>query len=407
MTIVLSSRVGDFGVPGFGTLKRGQSIEVDNDAAGWAATRPDELELRFNPEDGSRSTVGVFSPLDARFGYGNGGNLLVQALDKLGRSVFIHRSSTHFHRDEDMPPAVAKHLRAPRAFPRWTLAHCLPDNLPMLRSPRAVAYTMWETSRIPDSSHPELFGDWAQLINKHVQRLVVPCQHNTEVFASCGVELPVSVIPYGLDTDFWPFIERPKDRPTFTFVQLGDLTERKGPRETVAAFQRAFPDEQDARLILKTQWGHLGHITNGQMPNINDPRIEIINDTWSRSRVLGLLWMSDAFVWPSRGEGFGLPPVQALLTGMPVITTTHTGMAEWFDAKYAYGVRSVGTSPAPLYGEWFEPDVDHLAEQMRKVYENRAAAVRKAKAGAAHLRKQFSLDAYAARLGAFLNTLEE
>jgi glycosyltransferase involved in cell wall biosynthesis len=215
------------------------------------------------------------------------------------------------------------------------------------------------------------------------------------------VNVPVTVIPYGLDTDIWPYTERP-ERDTFTVVQFGDLTIRKGPFEAVAAFQRAFPTEKDVHLILKTQFGRLGR---GGWPIIKDERITLVNETWSRAELVSWLHAADCFIWLSRGEGFGLPPVQAMLTGLPVVLTTNTGMAEYYDPRYFSGVNNAGMSESPLGGEWYEPDVDHAADQLRQVYEHRKTALGKAKRGATWLRNTFSIDAFAGRLDAFLQTL--
>ena len=170
------------------------------------------------------------------------------------------------------------------------------------------------------------------------------------------------------------------------------------------AFQRAFPVEGNVRLVLKTQHGHCGAVQG--IPVIPDTRIQVINETWTRPQLLDLLAAADAFLWPSRGEGFGLPPLQAALTGLPVIMTTHTGMAEYYNPRYFYEIKTARSSPAPIYGDWLDPDVDSAAEQLRKVYDNRKAANRKGKLAASYVRKEFSLDAFAKRLGAYLETLE-
>jgi len=86
--------------------------------------------------------------------------------------------------------------------------------------------------------------------------------------------------------------------------------------------------------------------------------------------------------------------------------TTHTGMGEYYDLRYFYKIEDAGLSEAPLYGNWIDPDVVSAAEQLRKVYENRKAALKRSKQGAAYVRKNFSLEAFAGRLGRFLDTLD-
>jgi glycosyltransferase involved in cell wall biosynthesis len=414
MSIYATNTAGEYGIPGMPVWRPRERREVTLDEAAYLQTRPEfRLEFdandgRFRGEDGKPRWLGYFGPVDSRFGYGGGGISILRALTRLGVQARVTPYYNHGYETAygtDLPADAAAHLQY-RHFPQWTLAHCLPDDLPRLKSPRTVSWTMWEMDRIPDGTRKEVpFGDWARLINEHSQRLVVPCRHNAEVFANCGVQVPITVIPYGLDTDIWPYIERP-ERETFTVVQYGDLTDRKGPFEAVVAFQRAFPTEQNVRLILKSQHGHFGKATGGP-PIIRDPRITLIDATWTRPQLVNFLGAADAFIWLSRGEGFGLPPLQAALTGLPVVMTTHSGMAEYYKPQYFYGVQSTGTSPAPLYGKWQEPDVDHAARHLRYIYEHRGQALKKGRRAASHIRKAFSLAAFANRLGAFLNTLEE
>jgi len=101
-----------------------------------------------------------------------------------------------------------------------------------------------------------------------------------------------------------------------------------------------------------------------------------------------------------------LPPLQALLRELPVILTTHTEIAEYYDPRYFYKIENAGMSDAPPYGRWFDPDIDSAAAQLRAVYENRKAALKKGKLAAAYVRKNFSLEAFAGRLGTCLETLD-
>lgn len=411
--ITATSTLGDYSVPGQDLFLKGVPRTVTPEQAAYLATRP-EFALTFSREDGHFKDaegnvryLGYFGPVDSRFGYGGGGISILRAMTRLGIKAVV---SPHYNNGfgtvfpRDLHPEAAAHLENRNIFPKWSMAHCLPDDMVRMRSPRKLAFTMWETSRIPDGSRTEApFGDWAAKLNAEAETLFVPCQHNAEVFAECGVRIPIINVGYPLDVDIWPYVERP-ERETFTVVLFGDLTARKGPYEAVAGFQRAFPTETNVRLILKTQWGNLGY---GGPPRISDPRVTAINEQWSRAQLLQFLTDADCLVWPSRGEGYGLPPMQALLTGLPVATTVHTGMAEWFDARYAEKIETAGLSTAPLYGEWLDPDIDSIADRLRWIYDNRKAALAKAKKGSAYLRKNFNLDKFAQRFGAAISDLED
>jgi hypothetical protein len=88
--------------------------------------------------------------------------------------------------------------------------------------------------------------------------------------------------------------------------------------------------------------------------------------------IVDLYSMAHCYVQPSRGEGFGLQPLQAIAQGMPTILTDAHGQAEY--AHLAFGIDAKEV-PAAYFmlgeaGNWWEPDFDQLCDQMKYVYEN-------------------------------------
>lgn len=78
----------------------------------------------------------------------------------------------------------------------------------------------------------------------------------------------------------------------------------------------------------------------------------------------------------SRGEGFGLQPLQAMAQGIPTILTDAHGHESF--AHLGYGIRSTMAQSAYFIygdaGEWWEPNLDDLCDRMRWVYDNWDAA---------------------------------
>ena len=404
MAILATNRLkGAYGVPGAGLFQGGETKEVSLAVASYLLDKPafaleftDLRELAHRGEDGRVRYIGFNGAVDSRVGYGGAGIIILRALTQLGIQARVNRGWTPYA--IDLHPDAAAQLTKRDFIPRLELSHCFPEAFRLSQAALCVGYTMWETTRIPQGD-VDGFEDWAALSNE-MDALLVPCQFSKDVFEACGVTRPITVLPYGIDTDEWPLLERP-ERETFTVVQFGDLSSRKGPFEAVEAFQRAFPRELNARLVLKTIGGKFGPGRYG-IPQFRDPRIQVIDAAWTRRQLLQFLADADCFIWLSRGEGFGLPPLQAALTGLPVVMTTHTGMAEYYNPLYFYGVKTACTSPAPMGGEWFDPDVESAAEQLRKVYDDRKAATKRAKSASTYIRKKFSLAAFADRLGNYL-----
>jgi glycosyltransferase involved in cell wall biosynthesis len=127
------------------------------------------------------------------------------------------------------------------------------------------------------------------------------------------------------------------------------------------------------------------------------PQIDVIKEPYTPNQLAELLQKSDCFVFPSRGEGFGLPPLEALSTGTPVIVPNAHGIAEYFTRNYFFEVETKKEIPA-LYdrfrgvdvGKMFEPDVDSLRRQMRFIYEHRSYAFDIARKGASWVKDAYT-----------------
>jgi glycosyltransferase involved in cell wall biosynthesis len=338
--------------------------------------------------------VGFFGPLVPYIGYGYGSLNLIDGLTSLGKRVFLDQrypGTAHLFQTHPSHEALAQQIRqqGELEFPRAGILHTVPDEFWRTRYAHTVGFTMWETSAIPGPNAPGQYKDWAKKINAGCDQLLVPSAHSREVFRAGGVTVPISVVHYGIDFTEWPLLPPKKQGSTFRVLLFGDLSTRKSPFELCAAFQRAFPAERypDAQLILKTQQGRLGA---GSLPYISDPRVVVINERYSHAQLVDLIASCHLFVWPSRGEGFGLPPIQVAAMGVPVAMTTHTGMAEYYDPKYFYGINHTEPEDSLYCGEWLPPDIDHLASVLQSVYTNYNAARAKAKLAATYVRKTFT-----------------
>lgn len=275
-------------------------------------------------------------------------------------------------------------------------------------------YTMWESTEVPSGER-----DWAP----HLERadlIIVPAEFSRRVFLDAAPRANVKVVPLGLDAASWPVQKRERRAGApYVFLMVGDLSSRKGWRLAYMAFMKAFGDDPNVHLVLKTRgsselamwhWTdrwvpaynddgtpifngsgrqamvrnrepvrYYAHNGDWSMPMRGDANVRILRGEWSKRNLMKLYRAADCFVWPSLGEGWGYPPREAAATGLPVITCAHTGMDD--AGEWAYTIPYEEDRVPALFRHWGGqcgyfplPDVDALAERMRWVYEHREAA---------------------------------
>jgi len=258
---------------------------------------------------------------------------------------------------KDAPETTVLNLGVPvlDEAQRWetyapTVALCTPDWLPLIDTNGAplVSYTMFEATRLP--------AGWVEKLNRYAVLVLVPCAWCKTIFEANGVTRPIEIIKWGIDPqDYFPLKRRHKGRP-YTFLWSGTPDGRKGWSIAYTAFRRAFGDRKDVRLVM-----HFRQMPPG-IKGVLDDNVQLIEGLFDLPKLREMLQDADCFVFPSRGEGWGLPPREAAATGLPVIATDYGGLAEDIYA-WALPITTKGMSIADYgpeewgdLGYWAEPD---------------------------------------------------
>lgn len=186
---------------------------------------------------------------------------------------------------------------------------------------RNVAMVHHEWDRYPKG--------WVDNLNEFAE-VWVTTSFVRHTLAASGVIAPIVLLRPALDVDPIPLKVSYEIRRPVQFFACGAPHFRKGHHLLMEGFLRAFPREGTARLVIHTdakrEWG--------------SPRgdIEIDDQPLTRSGLLGRYRDFDLFVSASLGEGLGLPVAEAILAGLPVVTTDWGGHKSLLRAGAFFGL---------------------------------------------------------------------
>jgi len=159
---------------------------------------------------------------------------------------------------------------------------------------------------------------------QHVDAFIPCSRHEAEVLAALGFgDRPMTVVPLWLDLEFMrgpaPEQQWPLTRPIIPYI--GQLTVRKCYDMVIEAMPAVVARYPDASFVFVThnpeQRANLQHMASerGVAANLH------FLGTISEEQKLALLRASDVLPFPSRYEGFGLPLLEGMAAGTPVIST--------------------------------------------------------------------------------------
>jgi cyclopropane fatty-acyl-phospholipid synthase-like methyltransferase len=167
----------------------------------------------------------------------------------------------------------------------------------------------------------------------------------------------------------------------FTF-DFASVLERKNPLGLIKAFKLAFGDRSEAMLLLKVVHSKsYPSELNLLKTACSNSNIRIFDRVSTRQEMNTLTSISDCFVSLHRSEGFGISIAEAMLLEKPVIVTAYsanmdfTTPANSFLVKYKLVEIDRDYGPYRKGWVWADPDLEHAAQLMRYVYENRDISI--------------------------------
>ena len=230
-----------------------------------------------------------------------------------------------------------------------------------------IGYVPWESTRLPASWLPRM---------KTADEIWTTSPWCKKMFEKNGLE-NVQVYMHGIDAEAWPRKRRRVDGRPLRFLHIGEPAPRKGGQLVYDTFMDAFGDGGElATLTIKAHHHNTVRGTeiltigvDGNLyvvPENVRKSVRVITGEMAEHELVDLVRRHDVLVYPSWGEGFGLIPLQALVSAMPVICPPI-----W--APYGHLLVPELRLPARLKpspwpdihpGNMYEPDAEKLKEIM-------------------------------------------
>jgi glycosyltransferase involved in cell wall biosynthesis len=249
--------------------------------------------------------------------------------------------------------------------------------LPAVAGAWRIGYWAWE---LPDPP-----ADWAGCDNT-LDEIWTPSRFSRDSLQRM-MRKPIDVVPHYMPPQS-ARRQRNAEAP-FTVLTMADSRSslsRKNPAGAIKAFTEAFGDSPCAHLILKlsgrvdemdafiaTLDGGLGH------------NVEVVRNYLDEAGLAALYDRADVLLSLHRAEGFGLPMLEALTRGIPVVATAWSGNTDFTDDLNSIPVPCALVAvddPAAIYSGscWAEPDVSAAAFGLRRLADDDALYQRMAEA---------------------------
>ncbi len=250
-----------------------------------------------------------------------------------------------------------------------------------------------------DRCNPE----WVAACNR-MSAVVVPSQHAKACLTNTGaVTVPLHVVPEAyadaVAQDDLP--QLPQFSTSFNFLVFGQLTgnnpenDRKNTFYTIKWLCEVFKDDPEVGIVIKTNVGRnskidrmvtrnlLTGVANEARKGAPGPKIHLLHGDMDDREVAALYRHPQvkALVALTRGEGYGLPILEAAASGLPVIATNWSGHLDFLKhGKFISIYYRLGdVHPSRIDGKIFVPG-SRWAHPQEEDFKQRVAKFRNSSA---------------------------
>lgn len=307
---------------------------------------------------------------------------------------------------------------------RIKILHTTPNVYPAFMEPGKyhIGRAFWETDKLP--------LDFAAPMQK-MDEIWTGSEYNLRAIRNAGVTKPIYIIPEAIDDSLDVSTVKPymiANTNDYKFYSIFEWTERKNPGALLTAFWQEFEHDENVSLTLKT---YVDNFTPEKRKEIDmmikriKKRLNLTRyapvytyrNLMDRYQIYRLHKTFDCFVSAHRGEGWGVPQMEALLLENPVISTNCGGIHEYLRDKedallIPYTLTQIGENSRNKQWytpdqKWAEVDTDVLRSSMRWVFNNQEAAKKLGRRGRTTVVNTFSLSAVGERMRSRLKEITD
>ena len=268
--------------------------------------------------------------------------------------------------------------------------------------------------------------EWVEKCNK-MDHIVVPSTFTKNVLRRSGALIkPVTVIPEWYNSNLLNNSLMSKTRQDerfdqindpFTILTIGTLTsqnpkdDRKNLVNTIKWVSEEFKDNEDVAILLKTNFGK-GTVLDRKLcreylKNLKAsagiekfPKIKFLHGNLKKEEVAAVFTHPKVkmYVTATRGEGYGLPLVEAAASGLPIVATGWSGHLQFLDKEkfgcVDYNLVEIEESRVDNRVfkrgfKWAEPVETSFKRELRKVYKDYQNAKSKSRDMMKKVRSEF------------------
>jgi glycosyltransferase involved in cell wall biosynthesis len=221
-----------------------------------------------------------------------------------------------------------------------------------------------------------------------VHDLWIPSEWGRKVAIEQGINSKqITVVHEGVNPDLYhPYLIPPSDK--FRFLLIGKYEQRKSIDESIEAFAMTYGNNPDVELVIKSDY-FKNHIEKKQaleykIACMNVNNIRLVWGLQSETELANLYRSANVFLFPTKAEGWGLPLIEAAATGLPLVTTFHSGQTEFLqDIRSSCVLLDYALMPIDCaetkefypaedgnHGKWAVTTVEEIARGIKLAYTN-------------------------------------